>query len=103
MTEGFVVTSAALEQHARSVAALVGAVDGARAAAVSVTVADEAYGRLCSWLPPRIRPVQENAVAVLLLAAAALDATSLGLSRTALGYSAIDAGVASGLDRLTPR
>ena len=103
MTDGFAVTAAALEQHAQALTGLADAVDLARAAAVSVTVGDEAYGRLCSWLPPRIRPVQENAVGVLDTAASALDATSTALVRTARAYSAIDVGVASGLDRMVPR
>lgn len=72
----FEVVAEELTAHASHLEALTDRVDTAISAAETVSMSDEAYGLLCSFLPPIINPMEQEGIN-------ALKATKEGISTTA--------------------
>ena len=86
------VVSEELTKHAAHLDELVDRLGTAISAAETVSMSDEAYGLLCSFLPPKINPVEEEGMNALRAASEGVRATADNVRTTARSYEQTDDG-----------
>ena len=86
------VVSEELTKHAAHPDELVDRLGTAIPAAQTVSMSDEAYGLLCSFLPPKINPVEEEGMNALRAASEGVRATADNVRTTAREYQETDEG-----------
>ncbi|MEU6129463.1 type VII secretion target [Saccharopolyspora sp. NPDC047091] len=84
------VVSEDLTAHAAHLDSLTDRVDTAISAAEQVGMSDEAYGLLCSFLPPIINPTGQEGLAALQAAREGLETTAQNVRTTAEEYDTND-------------
>ncbi|GAA2785692.1 type VII secretion target [Saccharopolyspora taberi] len=86
----FEVVSEELTAHASHLDGLVDRMDSAIEAAEQVSMADEAYGLLCSFLPPIVNPMEEEGMNALKAASEGISTTADNVRSTAKNYQETD-------------
>ncbi|MDA3627776.1 type VII secretion target [Saccharopolyspora sp. WRP15-2] len=86
----FQVEAEDLTAHASHLEALTDRVDTAISAAEQVSMDDEAYGLLCSFLPPIINPMEEEGLNALKAAKEGITTTADNVRQTAKEYQETD-------------
>ncbi|WP_406692420.1 type VII secretion target [Saccharopolyspora sp. ID03-671] len=86
----FKVQAEDLTAHASHLDGLTDRFDTAIAAAESVSMSDEAYGLLCSFLPPIVNPVEEEGINALKAAKEGVSSTAENVRSTAKEYQETD-------------
>ncbi|GAB2686444.1 hypothetical protein GCM10027271_56430 [Saccharopolyspora gloriosae] len=84
------VVSEDLRAHASHLDALTDRLGTALSAAQEVSMSDEAYGLLCSFLPPIVNPTEEEGVNALKAAREGVEVTAENIRTTAKEYDAND-------------
>ncbi|WP_243789596.1 type VII secretion target [Saccharopolyspora gloriosae] len=84
------VVSEELRAHASHLDALTDRLDTAVSAAKEVSMSDEAYGLLCSFLPPIVNPMEEEGVTALEAAREGVEVTAENIRNTAKEYDSND-------------
>lgn len=79
-----------LRGHASHLDGLLDRLNTAGSAAVTVSMADDAYGLLCSFLPPIINPMEQAGIDALTAASDAVGATAENIRTTATHYQDTD-------------
>ena len=88
----FEVVSEELTAHASHLDGLVDRLDTAISAAQEVSMSDEAYGLLCSFLPPIVNPMEEEGMNALKAASEGVSTTADNVRTTAKNYQETDDG-----------
>lgn len=86
----FQVEAENLTAHASHLEALTDRVDTAIAAAQEVSMSDDAYGLLCSFLPPIINPMEQQGLDALKSAKEGITTTAENVRQTAKEYQETD-------------
>lgn len=94
------VVTEELTAHASHLDGLVDRLDTALSAAETVSMSDEAYGLLCSFLPPTINPVEEEGMNALKAASEGVNITADNVRATAVQYQDTDDGNSQSFDPL---
>ncbi|GAA3362432.1 type VII secretion target [Saccharopolyspora gregorii] len=84
------VVSEDLAAHAAHLDALTDRIDTAISAAEQVSMSDEAYGLLCSFLPPIINPTEQEGIAALQAAREGIETTAQNVRTSAEEYDTND-------------
>ncbi|WP_308011315.1 type VII secretion target [Saccharopolyspora sp. 7B] len=84
------VVSEDLTAHAAHLDALTDRIDTAISAAEQVSMSDEAYGLLCSFLPPIINPTEQEGIAALQAAREGIETTAQNVRTSAEEYDTND-------------
>lgn len=84
------VVSEDLRAHASHLDALTDRLDTALSAAQEVSMSDEAYGLLCSFLPPIVNPMEEEGMDALKAAREGVEVTAENIRTTAKEYDSND-------------
>lgn len=84
------VVSEELTAHASHLDALTDRLDTAVSAAREVSMSDEAYGLLCSFLPPIVNPMEEEGMNALEAAREGVEVTADNVRTTAKEYDSND-------------
>jgi uncharacterized protein YukE len=88
-----------LMAHASHIEGLTDRLQTAISAAETVSMSDDAYGLLCSFLPPIINPMEEEGVQALKAASEGLTITAENVRSTATQYQESDEANAQPLSR----
>lgn len=94
------VVTEELTAHASHLDGLVDRLGTALSAAETVSMSDEAYGLLCSFLPPIINPMEEEGMNALKAASEGVVATADNVRATAKQYQETDDGNSQSFDPL---
>ncbi|MEV4734164.1 type VII secretion target [Saccharopolyspora sp. NPDC049426] len=86
----FKVQAEDLTAHASHLEALTDRVDTALSAAETVSMSDEAYGLLCSFLPPIVNPMEEEGINALKAAKEGITVTADNVRSSAKDYQETD-------------
>jgi uncharacterized protein YukE len=86
----FEVTAEELTAHASHLDGLTDRIQTAISAAEQVSMADEAYGLLCSFLPPIVNPMEEEGLNALKAAQEGVGVTADNVRETAKQYQETD-------------
>lgn len=86
----FKVQAEDLTAHASHLEGLTDRIDTAISAAESVSMSDEAYGLLCSFLPPIVNPMEEEGLNALKAAKEGVTTTAENVRSTAKDYQETD-------------
>lgn len=86
----FKVQAEDLTAHASHLEGLTDRLDTAISAAESVSMSDEAYGLLCSFLPPIVNPMEEEGINALKAAKEGVTVTADNVRSTAKDYQDTD-------------
>ncbi|MBB5154383.1 type VII secretion target [Saccharopolyspora phatthalungensis] len=89
-----------LTAHASHLDGLTDRLATAVSAAETVSMSDEAYGLLCSFLPPIVNPMEEEGMNALRAAQEGVSTTADNVRKTAEQYSETDDGSAQSLGQL---
>jgi hypothetical protein len=79
-----------LTAHASHLDGLTDRLETAISAAQTVSMSDEAYGLLCSFLPPIVNPMEEEGMNALKAAREGVDTTADNVRTTAAHYQEAD-------------
>ncbi|SFT08942.1 type VII secretion target [Saccharopolyspora flava] len=82
----FQVQAEDLTAHASHLEGLTDRLDTAIAAAESVSMSDEAYGILCSFLPPIVNPMEQDGLSALKAAKEGVTVTAENVRASAKDY-----------------
>ena len=94
------VVSEELSAHAAKLDDLAGRVATAVSAAEVVSMSDQAYGLLCSFLPPIVNPLEDAGVTALRAAGEGLTTTAGNVRSSAAEYLSLDHGAADSFQPL---
>jgi hypothetical protein len=86
----FEVVGDELQAHASHLDGLMDRLRVVRSAAATVSMSHDAYGLLCSFLPPIINPLERTGGEALEAASGALGATAASVRSSAAAYAADD-------------
>ncbi|EME52950.1 type VII secretion target [Amycolatopsis decaplanina] len=87
---GFNVVTDDLTAHASHLDALTDRLGTALSAARTAAMSDDCYGLLCSFIPPVINPMEEQAIDLLESAQEAMGATAGNVRSTTAAYDGRD-------------
>lgn len=79
-----------LTAHASHLDGLMDRMDTAISAAEEVSMSDEAYGLVCSFLPPIVNPMEEEGMNALRAASEGIEITAQNVRTTAREYESND-------------
>ncbi|QUH03521.1 ESX-1 secretion-associated protein [Saccharopolyspora erythraea] len=96
----FEVTAEELTAHGSHLDGLTDRLKTAISAAETVSMSDEAYGLLCSFLPPIVNPMEQKGMDALKAASEGVSATADNIRSTAKQYLDTDDGNAVSFDPL---
>jgi hypothetical protein len=96
----FEVVSEELTAHGGHLDGLTDRLNTAVSAAEQVSMSDEAYGLLCSFLPPVINPMEEEGMKALKAASEGVGITADNVRSTAKQYQDTDEGNSESFDPL---
>lgn len=94
------LVTGAMRRHADELDDIAASGRAAVRAAEDVTTADDAFGLMCAFLGPSLRPVQVTGIASTALAVGSVHATASQVRAVAAAFDEVDVAVAGAVDRL---
>jgi hypothetical protein len=101
-SETVVASAEQIVRHAQTVGHLAERAELAHGAARQVGLDAAAYGKVCSFIPAHLNPMQERIAAVMLMSATALDVAGAALRSASAGYESVDAAVRDRMESVRP-